>query len=346
MRVAASWTPPPTAKRWPAVPAARPLRDVPDVRAGAAPDASSCHAGPVAAKHAGLALLSVGFEACASGKARRSYERFPRRLAVESLTPSGLICGDGFRVRARRSTLTRRAMSVVIASIFLVALDAADRPHRALDQLESRGPVFSSGAHRARRPTLRFFASSSRTMRPGRARAPTASGSATTRARVTRFGASYAATASTAPPVRNILKGDMSCRPRTGYGVQRRHLLAVIPFDTAATRYGPDYGWASAGRLLDVDRGGHAKALLRLSTSSTCRLRFDLGSVRTVNSCRRSARDEPRQPFPYRAPPLPEWGAAHVTSMEPFQCARYRLKNGCGHASCDERSSRWRKMSR
>src|SRR5437762_3262317 len=46
-------------------------------------------------------------------------ERFTRRLAVESLTPSALIFGDGFRV-TRAQLLVKRVMSVAIAIVALV----------------------------------------------------------------------------------------------------------------------------------------------------------------------------------------------------------------------------------
>src|SRR6266550_2971235 len=68
-------------------------------------------------------------------------ERFTRRLAVESLTPSALIFGDGFRV-TRAQLLVKRVMSVAIAIVALV-LTAPFMAVVALGiTLESRGPVF------------------------------------------------------------------------------------------------------------------------------------------------------------------------------------------------------------
>lgn len=69
------------------------------------------------------------------------YERFTRRLAVESLTPSALVFSDGFRVTRARLAI-KRVLSVVIAGLAL----AAGAPFMAfmalLIKLESPGPVF------------------------------------------------------------------------------------------------------------------------------------------------------------------------------------------------------------
>src|SRR5206468_10331014 len=87
------------------------------------------------------ALLACRFRGVRVEEGTEAYERFTRRLAVESLTPSGLIFGDGFRV-SRAQLALKRGMSVVIASIALVAM-APQIALLALGlKLESRGPVF------------------------------------------------------------------------------------------------------------------------------------------------------------------------------------------------------------
>src|SRR5438874_10908146 len=65
------------------------------------------------------ALLACRFRGVRVEEGTEAYERFTRRLAVESLTPSALIFGDGFRV-SRAQLALKRAMSVVIASVALL----------------------------------------------------------------------------------------------------------------------------------------------------------------------------------------------------------------------------------
>src|SRR2546427_4447101 len=86
-------------------------------------------------------------------------ERFTRRLAVESLTPSALIFGDGFRV-TRAQLLVKRVMSVAIAIVALV-LTAPFMAVGALGiTLESPGPGFfvqeRVGLHRPLFPPRHF----------------------------------------------------------------------------------------------------------------------------------------------------------------------------------------------
>src|SRR5204863_270122 len=87
------------------------------------------------------ALLSCRFRGVRVEEGTEAYERFTRRLAVESLTPSGLIFGDGFRV-SRAQLALKRGMSVVIASIALVAMAPLIALIALGIKLESRGPVF------------------------------------------------------------------------------------------------------------------------------------------------------------------------------------------------------------
>src|SRR5262249_13716347 len=66
-------------------------------------------------------LLACRFRGIAIEEGTQAFERFTRRLAVESLSPSALIFGDGFRV-SRTYVLLKRVISVLIA---LVALAVA-----------------------------------------------------------------------------------------------------------------------------------------------------------------------------------------------------------------------------
>lgn len=64
-------------------------------------------------------LLACRFRGIRIEEATHAYERFTKRLAVETLSPSALIFGDGFRV-TRAQLAVKRALSVVISAIALV----------------------------------------------------------------------------------------------------------------------------------------------------------------------------------------------------------------------------------
>src|SRR5436853_135607 len=95
--------------------------DVPDVMLRARPDRIIVAMPDRRGNLPVSALLSCRFRGVRVEEGTEAYERFTRRLAVESLTPSGLIFGDGFRV-SRAQLALKRGMSVVIASIALVAM--------------------------------------------------------------------------------------------------------------------------------------------------------------------------------------------------------------------------------
>src|SRR2546426_2007099 len=59
-------------------------------------------------------LLACRFRGVRIEEGTQTYERFTRRLAVESLTPSALVFGDGFHV-TRPQLLLKRALSIVSA---------------------------------------------------------------------------------------------------------------------------------------------------------------------------------------------------------------------------------------
>jgi exopolysaccharide biosynthesis polyprenyl glycosylphosphotransferase len=70
-----------------------------------------------------------------------AYERFTRRLAVESLTPSALVFGDGFVVSPVQLA-TKRALSIVVALTGLLLAAPLMAVAALAIKLESEGPVF------------------------------------------------------------------------------------------------------------------------------------------------------------------------------------------------------------
>src|SRR5207247_2496362 len=159
-------------------------------------------------------------------------ERFTRRLAVESLTPSALIFGDGFRV-TRAQLLVKRVMSVAIAIVALV-LTAPFMAVVALGiTLESRGPVFfvqeRVGLHGRLFRLVKF-----RTMRVLDAR-ETDTVLRDNRSRVTRLGGVLRRyRLDEIPQFINILRGDMS-----RVGPRPEMAEDVATFATAIRDYQP-----------------------------------------------------------------------------------------------------------
>ncbi|MGH7314543.1 MAG: sugar transferase [Candidatus Rokuibacteriota bacterium] len=182
------------------------------------------------------------------------YERLTSRLAVESLTPSALVFGDGFRVTPAR-LLLKRVMSVAIA---IVAL-AASLPFMALLALliivESPGPVFFIQERvglRGRTFRLIKF----RTMRV----VDGGPGDTIVRdndSRVTRVGAVLRRyRLDEVPQLINILRGDMSLvGPRPEMVENVATFSALIPFYNLRHEVRPGLtGWAQvkAGYSMSV----------------------------------------------------------------------------------------------
>jgi exopolysaccharide biosynthesis polyprenyl glycosylphosphotransferase len=190
------------------------------------------------------ALLACRFRGIQVEEGTQAFERFTRRLAVESLTPSALVFGTGFRV-SRTQLAAKRIMSVAIA---LTALLFA-APFIALIaiaiKLESRGPVFFIQERvglRGRAFRLIKF----RTMRPlekdsdGVWQRDNAS-------RVTRLGAVLRRyRLDELPQCVNILRGDMSLvGPRPEMLSNVATFSAVIPFYNLRHEVRPGLtGWA------------------------------------------------------------------------------------------------------
>lgn len=190
------------------------------------------------------ALLACRFRGIQVEEGTQAFERFTHRLAVESLTPSALVFGDGFHV-SRTQVAVKRLMSVVIA---LTALLFA-APFMALIalaiKLESRGPVFFVQERiglRGRAFRLIKF----RTMRPlekdseGVWQRDNAS-------RVTRLGTVLRRyRLDELPQCLNILRGDMSLiGPRPEMATNVATFSAVIPFYNLRHEVRPGLtGWA------------------------------------------------------------------------------------------------------
>src|SRR6267378_3076677 len=174
----------------------------------------------------------------------KAYERFTRRLAVESLTPSALIFGDGFRV-SRAQLALKRAMSVVIASVALLATAPLIALIALGIKLESRGPVFfvQERIGLGGRP---FRLVKFRTMRQAE-RGADGIWQRDNASRVTRFGAVLRRyRLDELPQCVNILRGDMSLvGPRPEMASNVATFSAVIPFYNLRNEVRPGLtGWA------------------------------------------------------------------------------------------------------
>jgi sugar transferase (PEP-CTERM system associated) len=223
------------------------------------------------------ALLACRFRGIQVEEGTQAFERFTHRLAVESLTPSALVFGDGFRV-SRTQLAAKRVLSVVVA---LTALLFA-APFMALIalaiKLESRGPVFFIQERvglRGRAFRLIKF----RTMRPlekdsdGVWQRDNAS-------RVTRLGTVLRRyRLDELPQCLNILRGDMSLvGPRPEMATNVATFSAVIPFYNLRHEVRPGLtGWAQvrAGYSMSTDEVTR-KLCYDLYYIKHLSLRFDL----------------------------------------------------------------------
>jgi exopolysaccharide biosynthesis polyprenyl glycosylphosphotransferase len=174
----------------------------------------------------------------------RVYERLTGRLAVESLTPSTLIFGDGFQARPL-PLATMRALSVVIAFITLVLTAPLIGLIALAIRLESRGPAFfiqeRFGLHGRRFRLVKF-----RTMRVSDSDADSVWGRDNA-SRVTRLGAVLRRyRLDELPQCLNILKGDMNLvGPRPEMAANVATFESVIPFYNFRHEVRPGLtGWA------------------------------------------------------------------------------------------------------
>jgi exopolysaccharide biosynthesis polyprenyl glycosylphosphotransferase len=185
----------------------------------------------------------------------QAFERFNRRLAVESLTPGALVFGDGFRV-SRAQLALKRALSIVSAVIALVVAAPFMAVAALVITLESAGPVFFIQERVGFRGRI-FRLIKFRTMRQ-----PAAAEDDTVirdnLSRVTRFGAFLRRyRLDELPQFINILRGDMSLvGPRPEMAANVAGFSALIPYYNLRHEVRPGLtGWAQvrAGYSMSVE---------------------------------------------------------------------------------------------
>jgi exopolysaccharide biosynthesis polyprenyl glycosylphosphotransferase len=190
------------------------------------------------------ALLACRVRGVRIEEGTEAYERFTRRLAVESLTPSALVFGDGFGVSPAQLAL-KRALSIIVALVGLVIATPVIAVIALAITLESEGPVFfvQDRIGLGGRPfrVLKF-----RTMRAAK---PAADGvwGRDNDSRVTRVGAFLRTyRLDEIPQFINILRGDMSLvGPRPEMVENVATFSATIPFYDLRHEVRPGLtGWA------------------------------------------------------------------------------------------------------
>jgi exopolysaccharide biosynthesis polyprenyl glycosylphosphotransferase len=196
-------------------------------------------------------LLSCRFRGVAIEEGTLAWERIMRRLAVESLTPSALIFGDGFHV-SRAQAMLQRARSVVVSAIGLVLTAPLMALIAVVTKLESPGPVFFV-QERIGLGGTPFRVIKFRTMRPATPDQETGRGrpgdvwGRDNESRVTRFGETLRRyRLDELPQFWNILRGDMSLvGPRPEMAANVATFAAVIPFYSLRHEVRPGLtGWA------------------------------------------------------------------------------------------------------
>ena len=207
----------------------------------------------------------------------QTFERLTRRLPVESLSPSELVFGDGFRV-SQTYVWLKRALSVVIATAALIVAAPFLALVALVIKLESPGPVFfvqeRVGLRGRRFPLVKF-----RTMRVA-GETDDAVWRRDNASRVTRFGAVLRKyRLDETPQFINILRGDMSLiGPRPEMAGNVTTFSAVIPFYDLRHEVRPGLtGWAQvkAGYCMSVEEVTR-KLCYDLYYVKHMSLRFDL----------------------------------------------------------------------
>jgi exopolysaccharide biosynthesis polyprenyl glycosylphosphotransferase len=189
-------------------------------------------------------LLGCRFRGVRIDDGTLAYERFTRRFAVESLTPSALIFGDGFRVSRVQQAL-QRVLSIFVSATGLVAAAPFMAVIAGLIKLESPGPVFFIQERVGLGGRL-FRVFKFRTMRPETADLDGvwARDNASRVTRVGTFLRKYRL--DEVPQFLNILRGDMSLvGPRPEMASNVATFSAVIPFYSLRHEVRPGLtGWA------------------------------------------------------------------------------------------------------
>jgi exopolysaccharide biosynthesis polyprenyl glycosylphosphotransferase len=229
-------------------------------------------------------LLACRFRGIVVEEGTQTFERLTRRLAVESLSPSALIFGDGFRV-SRTYVLLKRVMSMVIAFGALVAAAPFLAVVAVLIKLESPGPVFFIQERVGLRGRI-FRLIKFRTMRVAsesdgvRVAADGQIWQRDNQSRVTRLGAVLRKyRLDETPQFINILRGDMSLvGPRPEMASNVATFSSVIPYYSLRHEVRPGLtGWAQvkAGYSMSVEEVTQ-KLCYDLYYVKHMSLRFDL----------------------------------------------------------------------
>jgi exopolysaccharide biosynthesis polyprenyl glycosylphosphotransferase len=190
-------------------------------------------------------LLACRVRGIAVEEGTRVYERITGRLAIESLTPSTLIFGDGFRVR-RLPRWLMRALSLAIALVALVLTAPLIAAIALAVRLESPGPAFFI-QERVGLLGRRFRLLKFRTMRQCTEGAADSIWGRDNASRVTRLGAWLRRyRLDELPQCLNILRGDMNLvGPRPEMASNVATFSAVIPFYNLRHEVRPGLtGWA------------------------------------------------------------------------------------------------------
>ena len=204
-------------------------------------------------------LLSCRFRGIAIEEGTRVFERLTGRLAVDSLSPSMLVFGDGFRV-SRRQRALKRLLSIGVALAVLILTAPLMAVIALAITLESPGPVFfvqDRVGLRGRRFRLVKF----RTMRESDPKGDSTWGRDNA-SRVTRLGAVLRRyRLDELPQCLNILRGDMSLvGPRPEMASNVAAFSAAIPFYDFRHEVSPGLtGWAQikAGYAMSSEEVTH-----------------------------------------------------------------------------------------
>ncbi len=222
-------------------------------------------------------LLACRFRGIRVEEGSQAFERFTQRLAVESLSPSALIFGDGFRV-SRGQLALKRATSLTIAVVGLIVSAPLMALIAVAITLESRGPVFfvqdRVGLNGRTFRLVKF-----RTMRPLE-HATDVVWARDNLSRVTRVGAVLRKyRLDELPQFINILRGDMSLvGPRPEMAENVATFSAVIPYYNFRHEVRPGLtGWAQvkAGYSMSTEEVTR-KLCYDLYYIKHCSLAFDL----------------------------------------------------------------------
>jgi exopolysaccharide biosynthesis polyprenyl glycosylphosphotransferase len=196
--------------------------------------------------------------------AAETYERLTGKLAIESLTPSTLLFGRGFR-RSRLRTAVRRAASVVVGAVALVAMAPLLLLIALAIRLESGGSVLfvqdRIGLGGRRFQLLKF-----RTMHP--TTAATSEWAADNAHRITTVGRWLRRfRLDELPQLVNVVRGDMALIGPRPHPVSNEELFArAIPYYSLRASVAPGItGWAQI-------RYGYANNL----DEETEKMRYDL----------------------------------------------------------------------